>query len=775
MEDRPSGRQRHVTGTGSHVARHGSGIGQGHVGSGGRNSGSGGSRMRRGGGGVAIVVLLVLLLRSCLGGVDYDTGSTVSNGTTSQYSSQAIQEILGTSGYNSLTSTTSGWSREANTGTLDTSVANGARAKFTKLAGNGSDTATVMVYMCGADLESRSGMATRDLQEMIKADADNINLVVYTGGASQWQNNAVDSSQCQIWKIQNGGMKLLKNEGNRSMVDPSTLTRFIQYGAKNYPANRYQLIFWDHGGGSAVGYGYDENHKRDGSMDLSEIQTALKDGGVKFDFVGFDACLMAGAENALAISDTSDYLIASEETEPGTGWYYTNWLKQLSDNPGVDTHELGKTIVDDFISASQDSSTTLSLVDLAELEYSLPSKLNAFAKGTSSLIENGSYRTVSDARSSCRSFGTSSRVDQVDLVSLADALGSEEGKALADAVLGAVKYNRTGRAMSDAYGLSIYFPYQNLNQVDTMTATYENIGIDNSYSDCVKSFAKMEASGQAASGGISSPFSMLSGGSYSSMDAAAINDLLNAFLGGDLSSIGLSSGRFIEEAPLSDDAVRTAVVDNRFDPSQLVWSQAEDGSYRLSLSEDSWKNVLRLEKNLYVDDGSGYIDLGLDNQFDFDDSGALAADKEGTWLAVNNQPVAYYHMTTTETDEDTVTRGRIPALLNGEYVNLMVVFDNEHPSGTITGYVRDYRDGETETAAKTVEELSDGDEVEFIADYYSYDGTYQDSYRISDAMTYDGNWTVSDVIVPEKLSLSYQFTDLYGNTSWTPALSIDNY
>ena len=773
MEDRPAGRQRHVSGRGNHVGRQGSGLGQGPIGSGGRNSGSGGSRMRRGGGGAAIAVLLVLLLRSCLGtGIDYDL-SGQSSGTSSQYSTQGISEILGTSGYNTITNTNS-WSRENNTGTLDTSVIDGARDKYTKIAGDGSDTATVLVYMCGADLESRSGMATRDLQEMIKADAGNINLLVYTGGASQWQNNAVDAAQCQIWKIQNGGMKLLTNDGDRSMVDSSTLTRFIQYGAKNYPASRYQLIFWDHGGGSAVGYGYDENHSRDGSMDLSEIQTALKDGGIKFDFVGFDACLMAGAENALAIADSADYLIASEETEPGTGWYYTNWLRQLSDDPGIDTHELGRTIIDDFISASQDSNTTLSLVDLAELSASLPSKLNAFAGNTSALIENGSYRTVSDARSSCRSFGTSSGVDQVDLVSLADALGSQEGNALADAVLSAVKYNRTGSGMSDAYGLSIYFPYQNLNRVDTMTSTYADIGMDDSYSDCVRAFAKMEASGQAASGGISSPFSMLSSGSYSSLGADTINDLLNVFLGGDLSSIGLSSGRFMKEAPLSDDAVRTAVLDNRFDPSQLVWDQGEDGSCLLSLSEETWKNVTRLEKNLYVDDGGGYIDLGLDNQFDFDDSGALVADGEGTWLAVNNQPVAYYHISTTETSGGTVIRGRIPALLNGEYVNLMVVFENDHPSGTIAGYVPDYREGETDTVAKSVEQLNDGDRVEFIADYYNYDGTYEDSYRISSAMTYDDTWTVSDVIVPEKLSLSYQFTDLYGNVSWAPALEIDN-
>ena len=60
---------------------------------------------------------------------------------------------------------------------------------------------------------------------------------------------------------------------------------------------------------------------------------ALTKAGVAFDFIGFDACLMATAENALMLTKHADYLIASEETEPGVGWYYTNWLTSLGKDP----------------------------------------------------------------------------------------------------------------------------------------------------------------------------------------------------------------------------------------------------------------------------------------------------------------------------------------------------------------------------------------------------------------------------------------------------------
>ncbi len=135
------------------------------------------------------------------------------------------------------------------------------------------------------------------------------------------------------------------------MVKPETLASFIRFCGKNFPANRYGLIMWDHGGGSISGYGYDEKNKMAGSMTLTGIKEALAGGGVTFDFVGFDACLMATLENALMLDDYADYLIASEETEPGVGWYYTDWLTKLSQNTSMPTTEIGKNIIDDFVAA----------------------------------------------------------------------------------------------------------------------------------------------------------------------------------------------------------------------------------------------------------------------------------------------------------------------------------------------------------------------------------------------------------------------------------------
>ena len=86
--------------------------------------------------------------------------------STGQSTSDFLNSLYGNLGGGNVSS---GWSNGNNTGTLDTSVATGVREKYTDILGNGNDKSTIMIYLCGTDLESRSKMATSDLQEMIDA------------------------------------------------------------------------------------------------------------------------------------------------------------------------------------------------------------------------------------------------------------------------------------------------------------------------------------------------------------------------------------------------------------------------------------------------------------------------------------------------------------------------------------------------------------------------------------------------------------------------------
>lgn len=782
----PRGRQKNISGAGKGINRRGSGLGTGPVGMPGgyderpgRGSGLGGPMRSSGGGSILskliIVIIFIIAAKSGLGGF-------LSGG-----SSSVLEDFMGdpSGGYGStLTSVfdnlgggsvSNGWDNGTNTGTLDTSVDNKAREKYTDIIGNGQDEVTLMIYLCGTDLESRSKMATSDLQEMIGANiSDNVNVLVYTGGCKQWQNNAFSSDKNQIWKVTSKGVTCLeKNMGNVSMTDEDTLSTFIKWCAKKYPANRNMLVMWDHGSGSVKGFGYDEKFASSGSMNLAEIDKALTDGGVKFDFVGFDACLMATAETALMLTEHADYMIASEETEPGIGWYYTNWLTDLSKNTSISTLELGKRIIDDFVntcaSKCAGQATTLSIVDLAEYEATVPEALKEFSADTCELIQNEEYAIVSNARSGAREFGSSSKLDQVDLVHLAKNMNTKEGNALAEALLGTVKYNRTSSNMTNAYGLAIYFPFRKATMVDDAVETYKEIGMDQDYMRCIQEFASMEVAGQAASGGTTTPIPSLTGG-YSASSSDMITQLLGSFLSGNVSSIsGLSSSNtgFLTNSSLSEEMLSNYFRSNSFDDSYLTWEESYNG-YVVSMPEQEWQLVQSLQANLFFDDGTGYIDMGLDNVYEFDEEGNLLAPEECTWIAINDQPVAYYHMSTVDDGADYSITGRVPILYNGDRAELILEFTDENPYGSVVGVRRVYVNGETDTVAKAMDTVKDGDLIDFVCDYYTYDGEYQDSYMLGEQMVVDGELVISDVYVDEtRANYTYQFTDIYNQTYWT--------
>ena len=715
-------------------------------------------------------------------------------------------------------------------------VATAARPKRYVPVGNGRDVVTIMVYMCGTDLESNYGMATNDLQEMVKATiGPNVNVIVETGGCKMWKNKIVSNSANQIYKVETGGVRLLETIQKKPMVENSTLTEFIRYCQKNFPADRNILIFWDHGGGSISGYGYDELYKNSGSMDLAEISAALKEVNCTFDWIGFDACLMATLETALVCTDYADYLIASEETEPGTGWYYTNWLTMLSQNTSVDTVTLGKKLIDDFISTSRSASAnaqvTLSLVDLAEMEGAVPAAFRNFSTSIVAMLNNKDYATVSNARAGARQFARSNRINQIDLIDFANRVNNAEGQQLARSLLSCVVHNNS--TISHAYGLAIYFPYETTSSVRTAVATYQQMGMDEEYTKCITSFASLAGGGQLSSGlgnygsgggtsidlgsllgaylgggssyggssgsysGYSSPLGSLLGGSGGSSGSASAGSSIDA--ASVMQLLGMLSGA--RSMPAEMDWMDTDLVaenaeyiaENYIDPADIMVTVSTDGTRVLSLTEEQWELIQTAELNIFVDDGEGYIDMGLDNTgFDFDGDDMLMT-YNGTWLAVNGQPVAYYMTSDTEEEDGSwTTRGHIPAMLTqtlpaeyplgeeggessqGEtvtqFVYLEVVFDKANPYGVITG-ARPMYEGDVEGIAKGDIQIGSGDVIQFLCDYYRYDGSFDSTYKLGEPLTVgaDGLRLSNIALDNDVISVTYRLTDIYSNHYWTPA------
>ena len=768
---------------------------------------------------------------------------------------------------------------------VDTKVSSSARDKYTVKKGAGKDKVTIMIYMIGSDLESQSGMATTDLNEMLYAQLDNknVNLFVQTGGCKRWRNSLMTAGKLERWKMDSNGLTLRETLKGQAMTDPDVLSDFIRFCSEEAPADRYMLIFWDHGGGSVTGYGYDEKFPND-TMDISEIGQALSGGGVKFDLVGFDACLMATLETAIAVEPYADYLLASEESEPGTGWYYTRWLQVLDDNSSTNTLSLGKQIIDDFTSASARTGyrpeTTLSLVDLAELKGTVLKSLGSFGNSLTLQLKGQDYQTVATARNGAREFAQSSRLDQVDLVDFCSRLGSNEAKSLAAAIQSAVKYNKVNN-VSNAYGLSIYFPNSSLKSINSMLNLYESIGMDPGWSEGVRTYATLESSGQiAASSGFSygsssgSLMDILLGGSsyesgssgaqsgsslldslfgggsyqaYDSYDSMGVEDIYSMLYGGSSSytsgygsdagtyggsSYGSGYGSYYGSGNDSSygngygDVLSQLLggytttsgdyyggldysslmggynggYESSYDYSsydtasdsllglaaQMLFGRApvgsetlrlteKDGENVLVLGEDKWEQITAAELNVFVDDGTGFLDLGLDNVAEYNDDGNLIDAWDGTWLTLQGQPCAVYPISDEDADDNGlyITRKFIPALLNGERVNLIIEFNEETGEDRVLG-------AQTMTASgvigKGYTEMNGGDIITLLCDYYDYKGSFQSQYTLGDPIIVPEDGTLHIVNMEltgsedMRMLYTYRLTDLYQAHYWLPVI-----
>ena len=503
--------------------------------------------------------------------------------------------------------------------------------------------------------------------------------------------------------------------------------------------------------------------------------------------VGFDACLMATLETAIALEPYADYMVASEETEPGIGWYYTGWLTALAGNTSTATTDLGKTLIDDYVAQCKtqtpQSQATLSLIDLAELKGTVPSALASFATSTNELIDAQQYQTVSDARADAKEFATSSQINQIDLIDFAERLGTPEARSFAEVLRGCIKYNRTTTNITNSNGVSIFFPYDKLSQLNSMLSTYDQISVSAEYSECVRSFGSVLAGGQVTSSGsgnmLDSLLSGLLGGSGSgsgggSSGAGGIGDLLGTFLGsGDLGSItGLLGGG---KAWLDTDKM-TSYVDyyeaNQFDASALVITE-KDGQRVLALSDEQWNLVQDVEQNVFLDDGEGFIDLGLDNVFEYNADGDLIMEYDGTWLALNGQIVSYYMTSDDRSGDSYSIKGRVPAMLNGQLVDIILVFDDQNPDGMVLGAQPKYdAETETETVAKGLLDIVAGDEIDYLCDYYTYEGEYNDTYYLGEKYIATGDWVIENLSVGDlAYQMTYRLTDIYNNKYWTPSVS----
>ncbi len=256
---------------------------------------------------------------------------------------------------------------------------------------------TFMVYLAGDNNLASAGDA--DLAEMraVGSTAD-VNVVAQFDSA-----NAGGASRFLL--KQAGVGEQVEKLGEIDSGDPKTLTEFIDWAAKNYPAEHNALVLWNHGSGwepsemdqIARSMGTPDYNPREGiersasrlrrvmfrstlekifalptaseraicsddtsghSLDTIELGRVLA-GAVKrigrpLDLLGMDACLMSSLEVAYQIKPFVRYMVASEEIEPNNGWPYDLVLREFVDHADLPIADLATHIVNVYVKSYVD-------------------------------------------------------------------------------------------------------------------------------------------------------------------------------------------------------------------------------------------------------------------------------------------------------------------------------------------------------------------------------------------------------------------------------------
>ncbi|MCR5520582.1 MAG: hypothetical protein K6F44_01570 [Lachnospiraceae bacterium] len=629
--------------------------------------------------------------------------------------------------------------------------ASDGKLSITRAAGAGkkmgdSGVWTIFVYLCGTDLESDQGSATSDIAQMLESKGgENVRFIIQTGGTKEWYNDMFAVGKAERYIIRKGDIELVDEVELTNMGEASTLESFLKWGVANYASEKMGLVFWDHGGGSITGVCVDELFGYD-TLSLSEINSALSSAFTqmtdKFEFIGFDCCLMGTAEVANILATYARYMYGSQETEPGSGWDYTAISDYLASNRTADGAALGKVVADSFYEecrqSGQEDECTMTVVDLSRLDDFLV-EFNDYASRLYEACQSSDVlASVVRSIEKADNFGGNNRsegyTNMVDIGGIVNVCSDyvKPGNVLS-ALKNCISYNKNGSNHKNASGLSIYYPLQ--IQGSSELKTFSGIAVSPYY----MSLADMVATGYTDNGYSNEVF-FTDDGEWSNEDC-----YFDYF---------------------EDDYFDYVDADGEYESALISFDEEpyvdEDGSYCFVLDEEGREWAVSVEGYLALNiDDVAFVELGETAEVygDFE-TGVFIDGFDGFWFSLpDEQLIAAYVVDYSEDGERAVYTS--PVYLNGKRTNLRFWQEgiNIHVEGTWDGI------DEYGMAARQVRKISEGDVIrpvyyldddsEFEGDEYEWkenddlcytylpEGEYYYAFFIDDAF---GDYYMSDYV-----------------------------
>lgn len=599
----------------------------------------------------------------------------------------------------------------------------------------------VYLYLCGSDLESEGGAATMDLLELLDAKLpENVKVIIQTGGASLWQNEFVNPEFLERYVYDSNGLTLIEQQPSANMGSQETLSDFLAFAKTNYPAEKTGFLFWNHGGGSVAGAAFDELYGGD-SLTLDEMYGAfgenyeLSEDAPPFELIGFDTCLMATVDVAYTFSDIGKYLVASQELEPGNGWYYTGWADALGQNPAMDGLELGKVICDTYVEGCEAVDTadeiTLSVTNLSKI----PDLVKAYDKfGKEALIsaveDPGFLSSFGRIAVATEKYGGNTKeqgfTNMVDLGHLARQSAEmlpNTSEVILAALEDCVEYKVNGIYREESTGLSCYYSLN--GDVDDFNK-YAGIGAGEAF----KYYYAYGLTGELSEEG---------------MNYIAETNMKS------LPAVETLEGLGWENHPVDVD---------------------DEGSAILTLGEKAANVLTGVYLELYYVDIESdlMLLLGTDNDLYADwENGVFKDNFRGVWGGLDGNLVCME----LSYEGDNYNLYSVPILLNGEEYNMSVVYDFEKEAYEIQGARKSI--DENGMADKNLRYFVEGDLITTIHYASSISGEGDEMTPVEvDEITVTEDMVFEEIDMGDGMFMMlYKMQDMQGNVVYSDVIMFE--
>ena len=350
--------------------------------------------------------------------------------------------------------------------------------------------------------------------------------------------------------------------------------------------------------------------------------------------------------------------------------------------------ELGRAIVDSFIdyynnNDMEDEATTLSVIDLSEVEAVVQALEDFVAVAN---ISSSNYQTIARPRSMTREFG-----------------------------------------MPSEYGGST-----DMVDIVHMAEQFIDIFPDEAGAliEAVESVVTYKSQGNFVdhAGGLSLYFP------YTAKDEA--EERIDIYQTCGFSSLYIS---YVSE--FTDILTGSSITD--LDVSELAPVQ-DDNYFDIVIPADELNNIQSIYFTAWVkEDDDYYTQIYQDSNVEIDDSGKILTEFDGIIYTINGEWACLYEV---DSGEDYI-RYAVPALLNEQEVNLIVLYDNANPDGKVVGAMPIY-DSNTGMAPKQLLQINDGDVVQLLyyaEKFYDVDDPLSDDEPSDDDIVwYEGNQFTAD-------------------------------